>query len=376
MSAPRAVLVTQEDLAKPCGYNRRIAFIAQTLTQAGVGVTTVGWSRGAPLPLAGETIVAPGLRGAGKLCAMALGYAAALRTHANHVLIASIGAPYNGLFAGALKFVGRRVVYDSQDPVIQQIALLFGGSGVMRVLLLWVACAQRLLDRFTDVTLSVGPGLDRIMRAEGWRGQIVRVYNIHGAIQAGDASRSRLRDRPGWRNAKIVVFAGGLQRWRGIDLQIDAVALARENGADVRLVLVGFHGGEACETYARERGLNEDVAVVLDPVPPHELYDMLADCDFAVSSEDVRYGMQSKIFDYLAAGIRVISIDDGRDVNALLGEFFAFFDGTAEDLARKLAELPPRMTEPERIAARNRLTALWNESTSNVRHAFDLTATH
>lgn len=366
----RVVIITQEDLAKPCGYNRRIAFIAETLVQSGAEVTTVGWSGdGAPIA-AGDVVVAGGRRALGKASALARGFAVAMERSATHVLIASIGAPYNGPFAWLLRAAGIRVIFDCQDPVLRMLGLLFGRSLPMRVALAWVAISQRLLDAAVSATFAAGPSLERMLRDEGWRGPILRVLNVHGSGDAADAADPSVRSRRGWENAKIVVYAGGLQRWRGLDMQIEAVALARARGADVRLMLVGFGDRAGCERYARECGLAADSAVVLDPVQPAQLYAVLAACDFAVSSEDVRYGMQSKIFDYLANGVRVLSIDDGRDINQYFGEFFRYFDGSADGLANLLIELDGRMTQAERDAARSRLNDLCEQSRANVRRAF------
>ncbi|MHB8433416.1 MAG: glycosyltransferase [Candidatus Tyrphobacter sp.] len=368
-----AVLIAQEDLGRRCGSTMRVRFAAEALVQAGARVTTVGWASGPPLVAHGEVVVAGGTGALGKLRAMLRGIALA-RNGATHVLLTSIGAPYNGFVAAFLRRCGVKVIYDAHDPVLDAIPLVFGRGPLVRLGMPLVRLSLRLLDRATSVSFAAGgPRFEARMRAGGWRGPVLPVLNMHGLEDRNAEPDPALRRRFGWNGAKVAVYAGGLQRWRGITTQIDAIALVRERGADVRLVLRGFFAQTDYAAYARSRGLGDGALTVLEtPLSAQELHRLLATCDFVVSSERVDFITQSKICDALADGMRVISIDDGRDINTYFGEFFRYYDGSAQDLARALVECDGRMSAAETAMALERLDALREESRANIRHAFDL----
>jgi glycosyltransferase involved in cell wall biosynthesis len=373
-SAGLAVLIAQEDVARHCGSTMRVQFAAETLTQAGMRVITVGWASAQPLVSCGEVVVAPGRGAIGKLRAMLRGIALA-RSGATHAMLTSLGAPYNGFVAWYLRRCGVTVIYDAHDPVFDAIPMVFGNGALVRAGLPLVALSQRLLDDATPSTLVAGgPRFEARMRAGGWRGPMVAVLNTHGVASAS-ASGERAPRPPEWDDAKIVVYTGGMQRWRGIATQIDAIALARKGGADVRLVLRGFFAQGDYAAHARSRGLADGALIEMrEPLSVPAFHALLASCDFVVSSERVDFITQSSVCDALANGVRVISVDDGRDINTYFGEFFRYYDGTAADLARVLAECDGRMEEEEWRRARERLADLSAWSRGNLRFAFGLGA--
>ncbi|MGH7737036.1 MAG: hypothetical protein ACREMP_04100 [Candidatus Tyrphobacter sp.] len=366
-----AVLIAQEDIGRHCGSTMRLQLVAETLVAAGTRVTTVGWASAQPLVTYGDVVVAGGRGAVGKLRAMLRGIALA-RAGATHVMLTSIGAPYNGFVAWYARRCGLTVIYDAQDPVFDAIPMVFGNGLLVRLATPLVRLSQHLLDRATHATICAGgPRFEARMRAGGWRGPMFPLLNVHGLSDTAAARDPAVRRRYEWGNAKVVIYTGGLQRWRRITTQIDAIGLARESGADVRLVLRGFFAQRDYGAYARSRGLGDGAFTELrEPLSGMAFHALLAACDFAVSSERVDFITQSTICDALADGLRVISIDDGRDINTYFGQFFRYYDGTAHDLARVLVEYDGRMPEDEWQTARERLAALREESRANIRSAF------
>ncbi len=368
-SANLAVIIAQEDMGRHCGSTMRVRLVAQTLVQSGTRVTTVGWATAQPLVAYGEVVVAPGRGAVGKLRAVLRGVALA-RSEATHVMLTSIGAPYNGFVAWYLRRRGVIVIYDAHDPVFDAIPMVFGNGVLVRIAMPLVRLSQRLLDGATRTAFTAGGSrFAARMRAGGWRGPMLPVLNVHGLA---DAALDAVPRRPAeWGNAKIVVYTGGMQRWRNITTQIDAVALARERGFDVRLVLRGFFAQNDYRKHARSRGLGDDAFIEMrEPLSVQAFHALLAACDYVVSSERVDFITQSSICDALANGVQVVSIDDGRDINTYFGEVFRYYDGSAGDLARVLAECDGRMQEGDWRTARERLAALNEESRANVRLAF------
>ena len=109
-------------------------------------------------------------------------------------------------------------------------------------------------------------------------------------------------------------------------------------------------------TYFEELGrslIHDNALQILDDVPPAEMTTVLQQCDVAVSSEPVDYLMQSKYFDYLCNGVRVVAINDNRDLTRTFGSLVDTYDGTTSGLASYLAGRPARMTGAQAQQARD-----------------------
>jgi glycosyltransferase involved in cell wall biosynthesis len=153
------------------------------------------------------------------------------------------------------------------------------------------------------------------------------------------------------------VYAGALQpRFRGIETQLEAVARVRARGGDLRFVVLGSSGSdEVFRALARDLGI-EAFVQFLPAVEPERLADILRDCDVAVSNS-LQYALPSKIFEYIRNGVRLISIDDGNDVNSVCGAFVELYDGTLEALVTGLVSLARTPPDPERIERADRFLA-------------------
>ena len=366
---PPVLIVTQDDLAVFSGYSRRIGFIADSARRLGLEVVVIGFASRDPA-IRAHTLHGAGIRG--RLRALALGLDFAFRRRPRTVVLTSVGAPYHALYAIALTALGCRVVYDCHDPVVEIWGEIFSHDRRLMALHPWIVAMERLMDRVASRTIVPSRATEEQLHLRGWRGPIARVYNVHGIADPGMPGPAPLvlRSLEGWQDATIVQYVGGLQRGlRGLEDQFAALALARAQGVNVRFVVIGF-GDEA---YVRQlaRPLQRDDAVrIFTAMPPGPLRALSAQCDVAISSEAIGYGVQSKFFEALDQGIRVVAIDDGRVLSTLFGDLLTYYDGSPSDLARVLAERPRPLTELERIRAREILQRLVHESIDGIAISF------
>jgi len=347
----RVLYVTQDDLAKNSGYAFRVDRIRRALETAGCAVTVLGFASGAP------AIVCVARRTRSPLRRLRA-YLDGLVRPGDCVVITSVGAPYNGLYALALRLAGKRVIYDMHDPVVFSLPELFGRGWAMGLAMRWIDAAERLLDRMADGAIASSRRAAELYAAWGWRGPIQVAYNIRADRGAAPAVGARLRERFAWSGSTVVVYAGGWQRnVRGLERQVAAAIGARKRGADVVLVLIGF--GE--RAYFERLGaplIAAGALRFLDDVPPGRLEGVLQECDLAVSCEPVGYLMQSKYFDYLNCGVRVAAVDDGRDLVDTFGNLVDRFDGTEAALTDYLTGAPRRLDDDEVTRARALTRAL------------------
>lgn len=254
----------------------------------------------------------------------------------------SLGAPFNPLITLAARMLGVPVLFDCQDPPTETMKLLFGNTVKGRALSSLVAVGDRILRRCVCWTFSVSAGVDDILRGHGWRMPIYRFYNDHGLDSViADTPPFGLRRLYGWEDAAVVIYAGGMQpKIRGIETQIEAVALAQEEGANVKFVAFGNGDTAPFRRLAQSLGVEQHVEFH-DAVRRDELQAALSEADAAVMST-LPFALPSKVFEYVACGLRVICDDSNRDILRAFPDCTTTFDGTPGSLAKVLLHLPRR----------------------------------
>jgi glycosyltransferase involved in cell wall biosynthesis len=123
-------------------------------------------------------------------------------------------------------------------------------------------------------------------------------------------TRERARERIDVaRDARLLVYTGGLLEWKGVDVLVDAV---REL-PDVRLVIAGGMGADVERLRVHARGLNN---VRIDGFqPPERVADYLAAADLAVVPNrsqpaiSSRYTSPLKVFEAMAVGVPLVASD-------------------------------------------------------------------
>lgn len=183
----------------------------------------------------------------------------------------------------------------------------------------------RLLERLerwvyarADAIVAVTPGWEDHFERCGVPPTQVAVVSNGADVGDFDVSASRAELRREWEiTGFTAIFAGAHGPKDGIDRVLDAAAAS----LDVNFLLVG---SGPVKTAARERVRREGLANVVfrDPVPKRDLPRLLKACDVGIHAvtplavfED---GMSpNKLFDYLAAGLPVVSNAQGPLRNVL-----------------------------------------------------------
>lgn len=208
-----------------------------------------------------------------------------------------------------------------------------------------------------EVIAVVEESADRLLRAGTPARKITVVSNTPPAARAcSDAPRSDHRSADDKRapNHADIVYMGNLEVIRGLIESIEAVATLRGEGHDVRLRIIG--GGRDTDLImarALALGLGPDAVEFLGYIPSHsDALAIVAAADIGLlphqKCESWNTTIPNKLFDYMAAGIPVVSSDAApcerilRETGA--GEVFSSGD------ARALADAVARLMDPERRA--------------------------
>lgn len=359
----------------PGAYSGNVAYLTSILERHSLEVSLVGIATDSVSPRPHSTIV-PG----DGLIAQAKGAIAAVRKaielKPSVVIITQAGSVFTAMLSLGLRAVGAHVIYFCADPPIELFKLRPLHPFVKRCLVAWLSVSQPVTDRTVASTLSLSPGLDNLLRKEGWRGTIRRFYNVHHTHFQGSPGRSTFRRELGWEDDVVLVYAGAYQKhFRGIEHQLEAVALARSMGAQVKFLGIGYSERAYSDRdyfpeLAKKLGLQQH-SVFYGSQDPETLSNLLADCDVAVSNS-LPWALPSKIFEYINNGLEIVSAAGENDVNELCGEFVNLYDGTTEDLARALTRAKRSKSTERTLKGREFCAQLRLESERSIKEALHI----
>lgn len=122
-------------------------------------------------------------------------------------------------------------------------------------------------------------------------------------------SRSEARRELGIsEDVKLVVYLGLFNRYQGVDLLLDAIAIVKGKAPDVRFLLMGFPDGEYRKK-AREIGI-DDVITFTGRVSYDRAPFFLCAGDLAVSPKLAQTEANGKLFNYMACGLPTVVFDN------------------------------------------------------------------
>lgn len=138
-------------------------------------------------------------------------------------------------------------------------------------------------------------------------------------------------DRP------VVVFLGLLNRYQGVDLLLDVIAILKQRGVRVHFLLMGFPE-EKYRSKADERDL-AGMITFTGRVDYRQAPDYLAAGDLAVSPKISLTEANGKLFNYMACGLPCLVFDTpvNREILAETGSYARFNDPV--DYADRLEEM-------------------------------------
>ena len=241
-----------------------------------------------------------------------------LCTQANHVQC---------FLALAARLRGRPLIYDMQDPVPESFVALFAKQlprWVASVGHAWLLWSESIICRLAAIICVVSPGMRQLILA---RRDVAEKLFLFPNLYAGTPAPRTESETP------TIVFAGGLQPlFRGIEVQIEALRLPLAQ--EFRLILAGEGERAWVEEYITRSHLSDRVQL-LGFLSAADVSRLLAQAHFVVI-ENLAYGLPSKFFEAVAAGVVVISPRGATDVNAILGDAAIVYDGSAASLASAL----------------------------------------
>jgi len=215
---------------------------------------------------------------------------------------------------------GFRLVYDMHSSLPQQLTnFRFTRSKAVVTAFRWLELVSL---RCSDVVITICPDLAEYAEARmpDKRRHLLIENTVFDTINL--AELDKLTDRgadyvstekmlpPHSSNRRLVVYAGTLEVYQGIDILLNAFRIVLRGCPDAFLIIVGGAAKqvEAYERIGREYGLSE-ACHFTGSVPPHRSRQISQHATVHVSPRTVGSNTPSKVYEQLASGIPIVATD-------------------------------------------------------------------
>lgn len=170
---------------------------------------------------------------------------------------------------------------------------------------LFIGAARRV-----DLLMPIGEAHREDLLAQGCKPVQTRL--IYMGVDEHFRGVALKRTRQSVNEPLELIYTGTVQKARGRDVMLEAMAMAIKAGVPVRLTMVGASPDELayCNDYARQLGIADAVSLH-GRVPGNEIPAFIAQADAGICIwEDRpwwRFNPPTKLFEYLVAGLPVLS---------------------------------------------------------------------
>jgi glycosyltransferase involved in cell wall biosynthesis len=202
----------------------------------------------------------------------------------------------------------RRVpyVYDMDSSIAQQ---LVEKQAWLRPVSAWFDWCEAKAIRGALAVAPVCNALADLARSRG-AAHSVTLHDISQLARSGREATGSLRKRLALDGSPILMYVGNLEAYQGIDLLLEAFALAIGRGTRANLVVAG---GTNCEIAAyRAKAVGFGVAErvhFIGPWPAAQLEELLAEADILTAPRIRGVNTPMKVFPYMHSGKPVLVTD-------------------------------------------------------------------
>jgi len=164
--------------------------------------------------------------------------------------------------------------------------------------------SRERLPNYADHVIAVSDEIRTAMR-EGSRVSDENVSVIPNGVEPEFLEVERPTGGDAAKGKKVLVYAGGLAPYQGIDLLLEAFARARQADPELVLRIITGSSFRDFEKAAAELGVREHIELLDAPLA--ELPAHLAAADAALNPRGFCEGLPQKLLNYMAAGCAIVS---------------------------------------------------------------------
>jgi glycosyltransferase involved in cell wall biosynthesis len=246
------------------------------------------------------------------------------------------------VFSGLVpKLRGARIILDQHDPMPELMMSIFGlserSAGVR--IMKWL---EKLSIRFANQVVTVNQCCKKIFSSRSCLPEKVQV--VMNSPDEGIFAFRRYQEPPVRDPARpfILMYHGSIVERHGLDLAVEALAVARQTIPNAQLRIYGARNAflDSVMELARRKGL-QDVVSHLGPKSLEEIARMILECDLGIipnrRSIFTEINTPTRIFEYLSLGKPVIAPQVPGITDYFNEKDMVFFElGDYRDLARQI----------------------------------------
>ncbi len=148
------------------------------------------------------------------------------------------------------------------------------------------------------------------------------------------------------------MYIGNLETYQGVDLMIEAFALALRSSADLSLIVIGGNEASIRHYQGQARLLRVDDAVVFaGPKPFDDIAEYMAQADVLLSPRIQGENTPMKIYNYMASGKAMIATDIYSHTQVLSERYASLVSVDPQSMSQAMLELASDADKRERLAA-------------------------
>ena len=256
---------------------------------------------------------------------------------------------------------GRRYVFEVRDlwPEVP-VAL-----GVLKnpLLIRTVKIAEHLFYRYAEIIVSISRGINDRLETDGVSNEKTAVIYTGVDLDLYDSTES---DRGflaglGIKDHFIVVYAGAISTVNRVDYILDVAKILRNEEKITFLIVGDGRDRSRLEDNGKTLGLSN--TVFTGPIPKRKLVGILKACHVGINSvlpmDVFRPVMPNKLFDYLAAGLPVLS-NHPAELTSHLEEYGCGYEVSSDEpgeMAQRILELMDNPEMQKRMSRKARTLA-------------------
>jgi len=234
---------------------------------------------------------------------------------------------------------------------------------------------DRNVPRRADAVTAVSEDLEQFLAERGV--ERTRLRFLPAGVNPedlDDADGAGVRKRHGFGDRPLVIYAGVLDPYQGMEHLLAAMLQVRERLPEVRLLVLASSDPEPYQREAERMGLGE-TAVFFDRLPFAQVRDYLAAANVGVVPRPICPGFPVKLLNYMSAQLAAVSFEgsaraltDGHDGRVIP-------NGDTDRLAAAISDLLERPAEAERLGRNARRTVeerfSWHSLAGQVESVYD-----
>ena len=250
------------------------------------------------LPLVRDVPIGPSWSKAAMDVPLLLKAAALRATRRYDVIHASEEA---ALIGALLK--GPRLIVDMDDVLSERLR----GSGFLRFppALALVRALERWALSCADAVLTNSEDTTDYARKHGPAAG-VHFYDHLPPLRAERPDPAQVRREQGWEGRDVILYAGNLEPYQGVDLLVDALPEIARRRPRALCVVVGGRPEQIAALRARAGGAP---LLTPGPLPFEEAFRLMCAADVLVSPIVQPKAIPMKLYAYLAAGVPIVATD-------------------------------------------------------------------